>query len=146
MTASAGEGPKGTRAQVILARGSFIAELEGRDGDPLRFLLQRSDELTTFVGKWNVIIDTPIRKMAAVFDITEADGVLAGVGSNEEESVDFFDIVADGNRLTWSQAVSKPMKLTLKFDVTVDGDAMAGTAKAGIFPASKLEGTRSATS
>ena len=100
--------------------------------------------MTTFAGTWNVIIDTPLRKMQAVFDIKEHDGVITGVGSNEEESVDFFDVVADGNRLTWSQAVSKPMKLTLKFDVTVDGEAMAGTAKAGIFPASKLEGTRSA--
>jgi hypothetical protein len=101
--------------------------------------------LSTFAGKWNVIIDTPMGKMAAVLDITEQDGVLAGVGSNDQESVDFFDIVPDGNRLTWSQAVSKPMKLTLKFDVTVDGEDMVGTAKAGIFPASKLAGSRSAS-
>jgi hypothetical protein len=34
------------------------------------------------------------------------------------------------------------MKLKLKFAVTVDGDTMVGTSKAGIFPASKLQGTR----
>jgi hypothetical protein len=34
------------------------------------------------------------------------------------------------------------MKLTLKFDVTVDGDTMTGTSKAGILPSSKVNGTR----
>jgi hypothetical protein len=36
------------------------------------------------------------------------------------------------------------MKLTLKFEVDVDGDAMTGTAKAGFLPASKLHGSRQA--
>jgi hypothetical protein len=34
------------------------------------------------------------------------------------------------------------MKLTLKFDVSVDGDVMVGTSKAGFMPSSKLDGSR----
>ncbi|MGB8197224.1 MAG: hypothetical protein WCF25_09495 [Acidimicrobiales bacterium] len=90
-------------------------------------------------------IDTPIGTIAAVLDITEHDGVISGVGRTDKESVDFYDVVADGNQLTWLQNVTTPMKLTLKFAVTVDGDTMTGTSKAGILPASKLQGTRSAT-
>jgi hypothetical protein len=93
-----------------------------------------------------VTIDTPIGTISAVFDITENEGVISGVGRTDKESVDFYDVVADGNQLTWLQDVTTPMKLTLKFVVTVDGDTMTGTSKAGIFPASKLQGTRTSTS
>jgi len=89
-----------------------------------------------------VTIATPIGKMAVVFHITEEDGVISGTASSDAETVDFLDAVADGNRLTWSQNVTTPMRLTLKFDVTVDGDTLTGTSKAGFFPASKVNGSR----
>jgi hypothetical protein len=89
-------------------------------------------------------IDTPIGKMAVVFDIKDEAGAISGTARSDDETVDFIDAVADGNRLTWSQNVTTPMKLTLKFDVTVEGDAMNGTSKAGLFPASKVYGNRAA--
>jgi len=100
--------------------------------------------MTAFAGLWDVTLDTPIGKMAVTFTIEEADGQIHGTASSYAETVDFIDPQADGNRLTWSQAVTTPMRLTLKFDVTVDGDAMIGTAKAGMLPASKLHGSRTA--
>ena len=99
--------------------------------------------MTTFAGSWDVTIDTLIGKMEVVFDITEKDGVIHGTARSDAETVDFLDAVADGNRLTWSQAVTTPMRLTLKFEVTVEGDSMTGTSKAGMFPASKVYGSRS---
>ncbi len=67
---------------------------------------------------------------------------ITGVATTKDEIVNFYDVVADGNSLNWFQDVTTPMKLKLKFAVTVDGDTMVGTSKAGIFPASKLQGTR----
>jgi hypothetical protein len=99
--------------------------------------------MTTFAGTWAVTIETPIGNMAVVFDINEENGVISGTARSDAESVEMLEPVADGNRLTWKQNVTTPMKLTLKFDVDVDGDAMTGTSKAGIFPASKLHGSRS---
>jgi hypothetical protein len=98
--------------------------------------------MTTFAGTWNVVIDTPIGKMDATFNISEDGGVIGGTASSGDEVVDIRNAVAEGNRLTWQQDVAKPMKLTLKFDVTVDGDSMTGTSKAAIFPAAKLSGSR----
>jgi hypothetical protein len=98
--------------------------------------------MATFSGTWDVTIDTPIGKMAVVFDITQDDGEIHGTARNDAETVDFLNAVADGDRLTWTQAVTTPMKLTLKFDVTVDGDTMTGTSKAGILPSSKVYGSR----
>ena len=102
--------------------------------------------MATFAGLWDATIDTPIGTISVVFEITEEDGSIKGVARTDKETVDFYDVVADGDQLTWMQDVAIPMKLTLKFVVTVDGDTMTGTSKAGIFPASKLQGTRSTTS
>jgi hypothetical protein len=101
--------------------------------------------MTNFAGSWDVVINTPIGNMAVVFNIVEQDGVISGTASSDKETVDFTDAVADGNRLTWSQAVTTPMRLTLKFDITVEDDTLTGTAKAGAFPASKVNGTRAPT-
>jgi hypothetical protein len=99
--------------------------------------------LPTFAGSWDVAIATPIGEIKAVFDITEQDGMVQGMARTDDETVEFLDPVADGNRLTWSQKVTTPMQLTLKFDVTVEGDAMTGTSNpGGLMPASKLSGTR----
>jgi hypothetical protein len=43
---------------------------------------------------------------------------------------------------TWKQRITKPVKLHLRFEVTVDGDVMIGTARADVSPASRLEGNR----
>ena len=97
--------------------------------------------MTTFAGSWDVNLATPIGDLAAVFDITEQNGAIQGIARTDAETVDFLDAVADGNRLTWSQEVTTPMKLKLDFDVTVEGDTMSGTSKAGIL-SSKVSGIR----
>jgi hypothetical protein len=109
-------------------------------------MLKRTmNDMTTFAGTWDVTIDTLIGKMEVVFEITEQDGVIDGTARSDAETVEFIDAVADGNSLTWSQNVTTPMRLTLKFDVNVEGDSMTGTSKAGIFPASKVYGSRSSS-
>lgn len=100
--------------------------------------------MTIFAGSWDITIATPIGEITAVFDITEQDGAIRGIARSDEETVDFVDPVAEGNRLTWSQKVTTPMQLNLKFDVTVEGDTMTGTSNpGGMMPASKVNGTRS---
>ncbi|MDE3081897.1 MAG: hypothetical protein KGJ39_00595 [Acidobacteriota bacterium] len=101
--------------------------------------------MSTFAGLWDVTLSTPIGKMAVVLDIAEHDGAIRGTAATSDEQVDFIDPIATGNQLTWTQNVTTPMKLTLKFDVTVDGDEMSGGAKAGPLPASTLSGRRRAS-
>ncbi|WP_030802175.1 hypothetical protein [Streptomyces sp. NRRL S-337] len=93
-------------------------------------------------GTWNLSISTPIGKMKAVVELREQDGVLTGVAHGAGEEVPLNDVALDGDRLTWKQAVTKPMRLNLAFDVTVDGDALQGTSKAGRLPSSKVTGER----
>jgi hypothetical protein len=99
--------------------------------------------MTDFAGSWDATLMSPIGKMLVVFDISEENGVVGGVARSDAETVDILDAVAEGSRLTWTQNVTTPMRLTLKFDVTVEGDTMTGTYKAGVFPSSKVNAIRS---
>ncbi len=38
--------------------------------------------------------------------------------------------------------VEKPMKITLKYDIAVEGDKLTGKVKMGIFGSAKLSGAR----
>lgn len=98
--------------------------------------------MSTFEGSWDVIIATPIGNLAVVFDITEQNGAVQGTARSDAETVEFLEPVADGNRLTWVQEVTTPMRLKLNFDVTVEGDTMTGTSKAPGIPSSKVTGSR----
>lgn len=95
-------------------------------------------------GTWNLSVSTPIGKIKAVVELRDQDGILTGVARGAGEEVPLVDLALDGDRLTWKQAVTKPLRLNLTFDVTVDGDTLQGTSKAGRLPSSKVTGERQA--
>jgi len=47
-----------------------------------------------------------------------------------------------GDDWSWQMDVTKPMALTLSFDVAVTGDEMVGAAKLGVFGTAKVKGVR----
>ncbi|MBF6416310.1 hypothetical protein [Nocardia cyriacigeorgica] len=93
-------------------------------------------------GTWNLSISTPIGTIRAVLELREHNGIVTGLARGTGEEVPLTDISRSGDRLTWKQAITKPMRLNLAFDVTVDGDTLRGTSKAGRLPSSKVVGQR----
>jgi hypothetical protein len=95
-------------------------------------------------GTWQLVIDTPIGKQQTIVELSAKDGALHGVARDQRhgEEVELTDLVLDGNRLTWKQSITKPMRLNLTFDVTVEGDQIAGRSKPGRLPSSKVTGHR----
>lgn len=93
-------------------------------------------------GTWDLTMSTPIGKMKAVVELRRRDGVLTGIARGADEEVPLSDVTLDGDRLTWKQSVTKPMRLNLAFDVTVDADTFKGSSKAGRLPSSKVTGER----
>jgi hypothetical protein len=47
-----------------------------------------------------------------------------------------------GNHLGWKFDLKKPMPLTVTFTLQLDGDAMTGTGKAGVFPPAPVSALR----
>ena len=93
-------------------------------------------------GTWNISLATPIGTRTAVVELSTQDGTLHGLSTGETGPITLTSLEFHGNRLTWIQSVTKPMRMNLAFDVTVEGDDMTGTAKGGIMPASKVTGQR----
>ncbi|QOS79001.1 DJ-1/PfpI family protein [Paenibacillus sp. JNUCC31] len=99
-------------------------------------------EASLFVGNWDTTIATPVGKLEVKLCITTCNDVIEGTATQGDETIAFLNPVFYNNKLTWSLAITKPMRLNLKFEVGADGDQMSGIAKAGLLPASKLTGKR----
>jgi hypothetical protein len=100
------------------------------------------------VGTWDVRVKTPIGTIAAVYTFA-ADGpggALSGSASAGGEVVALTDVAADGATVTWRQAVTRPMRLNLGFEVVAEGDALSGHSRAGRLPRSSVTGTRRSAS
>ncbi|MFE9007843.1 hypothetical protein ACFYOY_37930 [Streptomyces sp. NPDC007875] len=95
-------------------------------------------------GTWDLSMSTPIGRIKAVAEFRDEDGTLTGTAHGAGEDVPLTDVALEGDRLTWRQAITKPMRLNLAFTMTVDGETMTGTSKAGRLPSSKVTGERRA--
>jgi hypothetical protein len=95
----------------------------------------------SILGDWDVTIKTPVGSLAVVYSFAD-DGGITGTATGKGETVPLRDIVVAGQRVTWRQSVTKPMRLNLEFDVVVDGDRLTGYSKAGRLPRSTVTGTR----
>jgi len=97
-------------------------------------------------GIWLLTLRTPIGTLAVTLTLHEEDGVLTGNANGAGESVPLRDIrrelAPEGERLTWTQTITKPLRLTLGFDVVITGDRMAGHSRAGRLPRTTVSGIR----
>ncbi|MEU9992552.1 hypothetical protein AB0E10_38305 [Streptomyces sp. NPDC048045] len=93
-------------------------------------------------GVWDLTIVTPIGRVRPVIELRREDGLLVGIAHGTGEDLPLKDIAVDGHRLSWKQSITRPMRLDLAFAVTVDGDTLTGTSKAGRLPSSKVTGRR----
>jgi carbon-monoxide dehydrogenase large subunit len=92
-------------------------------------------------GDWKMVLATPMgpQEMTGHF---QTDGQsLSGYLSSPEGQQAFTGTV-EGNRLKFDLKVEKPMKITLKYDIAVEGDRLTGKVKMGIFGSARLTGER----
>jgi hypothetical protein len=93
-------------------------------------------------GNWELNVKTPMGQQTGTVALTSDGSNLTGSSTNNGETVDIYEGAVDGDTATWKADATKPFPMTLTFNVTIDGDSISGTAKAGAFPASPLTGSR----
>jgi carbon-monoxide dehydrogenase large subunit len=93
-------------------------------------------------GDWKMVLSTPVGPQAMVGHFETSGTALSGVLKSDQGSMGFTGIVEDGNRLKFDLKVEKPMKITLKYDITIEGARLTGKVKMGIFGTAKLVGER----
>jgi hypothetical protein len=87
-------------------------------------------EVTSMVqGKWQITIKTPMGDMAGVLELKVDGTALTGSLSDDSHHIAITDGRIEGNQLSWSAGITKPMRMKFKFIATVDADRISGTAK-----------------
>lgn len=94
-----------------------------------------------FVGKWAIVIQTPVGPQKAVMDLTVNGNVVTGKVSAEQGTVDVAGGVKDG-RAKFQGKASMPMPITVSYDVTVKDGRMSGENANGPFGTFPLTGSR----
>ena len=92
-------------------------------------------------GAWKTTINSPMGVQEGELTITTERRHLHRRDGGPEGAQDISGKV-DGDTLTWSASLTQPFPMTLEFTVTVSGDTMTGTVKAGAFGSSPLTGER----
>lgn len=102
--------------------------------------------MSAVAGTWDVRLRTPIGTLDAVYTFADGGGVLTGAAEGQGESGALEHLAvepaADGERVTWSQRITRPLRLDLDFDVLVRGDTLTGHSRAGRLPRTQVTGTR----
>ena len=80
-------------------------------------------------GKWNITIKTPMGDKSGVLDLKIEGTTLTGSLSDAEHFAAISDGKVEGNKLSWSAKITKPMRMSFKFTATVEADRISGAAK-----------------
>ncbi len=96
-------------------------------------------------GAFDCVVKTPMGDQKSVLTVTDnGDGTFTGSNAGAQGSLDCYDCKIDGNNLSWKMDMKVPMPMTLEATATVDGDALTGSVKAGMFGSMPMSGTRQA--
>jgi len=80
-------------------------------------------------GKWNITIKTPMGDKSGVLELKIEGTALTGSLFHAEYRAAISDGKVDGNKLSWSAKITKPMRMSFKFTATVEADRISGAAK-----------------
>ena len=94
-----------------------------------------------FVGKWNVVIQSPVGPQKAVLELKVNGNVVTGKATAEQGSVDLAGGFKDG-RIRVEGKASMPMPITVAYDVTVKDGELVGDNSNGPFGTFPMRGTR----
>ncbi|TCM20689.1 carbon-monoxide dehydrogenase large subunit [Novosphingobium sp. PhB165] len=104
---------------------------------------QSAAEARSIDGDWNMVLKTPMGPQPMVVTFaTDGAGGVSGMFSSAEGSQAFDGGRLDAGRVRFDLKVEKPMKITLKYDLLIEGDIVSGKCKMGMFGSAKVTGQR----
>jgi len=92
-------------------------------------------------GMWKMVLSTPMGPQEMKGQFITNGTLLTGTLFSDVGDQDFEGTIT-GNSLKWDLKVKKPVSLTLKYDVQIEGDNLTGKVKMGFFGNAKLTGER----
>lgn len=89
-------------------------------------------------GSWKITVSSPMGKQEGTYDLKAEGSTLTGVQSGQGLSQPIKDGKVDGDNVSWSNSITAPFPITLKFS----GDSIKGKVKAGAFGSFVFEGSK----
>ncbi|MFG1924683.1 hypothetical protein [Cryptosporangium sp. NPDC048952] len=96
--------------------------------------------MSTLPGVWDLDLTTPIGTLHVQYRFERTADGFTGSATSAKETVPLLDVAVDGEHVTWSQRVTKPMRLNLEFDVVIQDGVMHGHSQAGRLPRTAVTG------
>ena len=88
-----------------------------------------------------MVLATPMGPQKVIARFTTEGELLQGVLESDQGSQTFTGTVS-ANRLKWEMKVTKPIPITLKYDLVVAANKLTGKLKMGLFGSAKVTGER----
>lgn len=93
-------------------------------------------------GLWNVTIKSPMGDQKATLSVAASGDTFAGTFTGDEGSLEIADGKVEGDTVSWTMAIVKPLPMTLTSNLTVEGDVATGSVTAGAFGTFPMTGVR----
>jgi aerobic carbon-monoxide dehydrogenase large subunit len=97
---------------------------------------------TVIDGTWKLTLATPLGPQTFTAEFETNGSVITGRLMQGDFEPAPFEGTVDGTKAVWDLKVTKPIKITLKYNVEFDGPKLVGKVKMGIFGTAKLVGER----
>jgi hypothetical protein len=94
-------------------------------------------------GDWMMTMNTPMGQQKAKLSLQTDGNSFTGMQTAEAGSAEVEEGAIDGDKLSWTSSITKPMPLTLKFNATVTGNEMAGAMSVGFLGTFPFKAVRS---
>ncbi len=82
-------------------------------------------------GSWKLVVKSPAGAQHTVLVIQRENGTLGGTQTGQGTSTAVSDVKVDGNKVSWVNHVTKPLKIKVTFTGEISGNTMRGKVKAG---------------
>lgn len=153
----AGTVEKGKIANLVVTDKPYFAEGSNVryvivDGMPHEYEVKKKkakgpsdpNAVVKAAGSWAITIDVPGQTTESTVTITDEGGSLAGtITSDDGESRSLSDVTLEGDNLTFASTFDAgPQTVRLAFDLTISGNDIEGSVKAGNFGSFDVEGSR----
>ena len=95
-------------------------------------------------GSYDCVTKTPMGDQKGVLTVNVDGNSWTGTNAGAQGTLDCYEGTINGNTITWKMDMKVPMPMLLEGSATIDGDAITGSVKAGMFGSMALSGTRTA--
>lgn len=89
-----------------------------------------------------ITIEAPTGDFSAKLTLKESENTWVGEMAGKAGAGPMLDLELDGNDISWTTKIERPMPMKLKFRGAREGDAISGKVKFGVFASGTFSGKR----